>query len=120
AAEEELERVAGQAGLDLDFLRSVSPDTLIMLISPTGEPEPGRCWITAELFLVDGLNSEDVGDVEGALDRYERARLLYELLGPGIIARGFPEVSERLDEVRARIANLTGGATNAIGPASPP
>lgn len=107
AAEEELQHAAGQAGLDLDFLRSVSPETLVMLISPTGDPEPGRCWITAELFLVDGLRAEAEGDAEGALDRYRRAALLYDLLGPNVVARGFPEVSERMAEVEERMAELT-------------
>lgn len=106
AAETGLRKAAGRAGLDLELLRSVSHDTLVMLVSPAGEPEPGRCWMTAELFLVDGLRAEAEGDLEGARDRWERALRLYGLLDPGIVARGFPEVRTRIDEVRERLLAL--------------
>lgn len=109
AAEAGLQEAAGRAGLDLDLLRSVSHDTLVMLMSPAGEPEPGRCWMTAELFLVDGLRAEAEGDREGARDRWERSLRLYGLLDPGIVARGFPEVSARIDEVRERLRSLAPG-----------
>lgn len=105
-AEGALREVAGRAGLDLPFLRSVSHDTLVMLMSPAGEPEPGRTWMIAELFLVDGTRAEAAGDPEGALDRYQRALRLYGLLDPGIVARGFPEVAERIREVTDRLAAL--------------
>jgi len=104
--EDELRQIAGRSSLDLDFLRSVSLDTLVLLVSPAGEPEPGRTWITAELFLVDGLRSEAVGDPDGARACYERALRLYALLDPGIVARGMPEVAERVEEVRGRLEAL--------------
>ena len=47
-AEEQLQSLTGKSGLDLDFLRTVTLDTLVMLMSPTGVPEPGRCWITGK------------------------------------------------------------------------
>lgn len=106
AVETDLQAVAGRAGLDLDVLRSVDHDTLVMLMSPAGEPEPGRCWMTAELFLVDGLGAESEGDTERARDCWERALRLYALLDPGIVARGFPEVSDRLEEVEERLLSL--------------
>lgn len=113
AAETGLREAAGRAGLDLDVLRSVSHDTLVMFVSPAGEPEPGRCWMTAELLLVDGLRAEAEGDVEGARDRWERALRLYGLLDPGIVARGFPEVATRIDEVRDRLRSLAPDAEEA-------
>ena len=108
-AEEQLQQIAGKSGLDLDFLRSVSLDTLVMLMSPTGEPEPGRCWVTAELFAVDAARAELEGDITGAWDRYERALRLFGLLDPGIIARGFPEVSDRIEDVQRHMTKLAEG-----------
>lgn len=101
-----LEEAARKASVELDLLRSVSLDTLVMLVSPSGEPEPGRTWITAEMFLLDGIGAEAEGDRERARDRYERALRLYALLDPGIIARGMPEVEERTREVVSRLEAL--------------
>ena len=105
-AEEQLQSLAGRSGLDLDFLRTVTLDTLVMLMSPTGVPEPGRCWITAELFLVDATRAEAAGDDEEAWDRYERSLRLFGLLDPGIIAFGLPEVKDRIREVQTRMSQL--------------
>jgi len=107
--EAELQRVAGEAGLDLDLLRSMSVDTLEMLISPTGELEPGKCWITAEILAVDGHRANAEGDVDGARDRWEQALRLYTLLEPGILARGLPEVGSRVREVQDDLASLDRG-----------
>lgn len=99
-ARDEIHAAAGKAGLDLPFLSSVDPDTLVMFMSPAGEVEPGRCWITAELFLVEGLRLRAEGDESAARDRLARARLLYGLIDPdSVVARGFPEVRERVAEV---------------------
>lgn len=104
--EAELQDVATKSGLDLDLLRSASHDTLVMLVSPAGEPEPGRTWIAAELFLVDGYRAEAEQDPDRARDSWERALRLYGLLGPGIVARGFPEVEERIVEVQDRLEGV--------------
>jgi hypothetical protein len=91
---------AEKAGLDLDFICSVHDETLVMLMSPTGEVEPGRCWITAELLMVDGVRCREEGDLMGALARFNRSLLLYRLIDPdAVLARGFPEVRERIEEV---------------------
>jgi len=69
-------------------------------------PEPGRCWITAELFLVDATRAESTGDDEEAWDRYERSLRLFGLLDPGIVAIGLPEVKDRIREVQTRMSEL--------------
>lgn len=101
-ARDEIQNAAGRAGLDLPFLSSVDGDTLVMLMSPAGEVEPGRCWITAELFLVEGLRLRAEEDEPGARDALARALLLYRLIDPdAVVARGFPEVRTRIAEVEA-------------------
>ncbi|MEE2900556.1 MAG: hypothetical protein VX815_19020 [Gemmatimonadota bacterium] len=52
---EELSGLAGEAGFDLNLLRGFSIETLYMLVSPTGEVEPARCWLMAELLYLDEL-----------------------------------------------------------------
>ena len=105
-SEARLGDAANQVGLDLDLLRTVSLDTLVTFMSPAGEPEPGRCWITAELFFVDGHREFSLGNVDAARDCWERALRLYALLDPGIIVRGFPEAGERIREVTDALGSL--------------
>lgn len=106
----QIRAAAEKAGLDLDFICSVHDETLVMLMSPTGEVEPGRCWITAELLMVDALRCREEGDTMGALARFNRSLLLYRLLDPGtVVARGFPEVRERIEEVESLVPEAPPG-----------
>ena len=109
-AERQIFAAADQAGLDLHFLCSVHEETLLMLMSPAGEVEPGRCWITAELLMVDGLRCLAEDDRMGALARLNRALMLYGLIDPdAVVARGFPEVRERIAEVEALVPEAPPG-----------
>ena len=58
--------------------RGFSEDTLHMFVSPTGEVEPARCWLMAELLYLDGLQAklEERGDDarSGLLADYPRRR----------------------------------------------
>ena len=40
--ETRLQEISGRGGLDLELARAATPETLRMLIAPTGEIEPGR------------------------------------------------------------------------------
>ena len=98
--DEELAGAAGQAGLDLDLLRRFTVDTLHMFAAPTGEIEPSRCWLMAEVLYLDGLQAhlEDRGtDAEASL---RKANMLYTMIEPGGgMLVGFPEAAERLREI---------------------
>ena len=68
----ELSGVAGRAGLDLELLRGFSLDTLHMFVSPTGEVEPARCWLMAELLYLDGLQAYVEERPDAALESFEK------------------------------------------------
>ena len=113
-----LERVAAQTGIDLALARSATPETLQMLVAPTGDVEPGRCWLVAEMMAVDGLEAEMGGRDVDALAAYERALALFSLIGPGgAFLVGFPEASERVEELEDRMRSLRRGY---FGTADPP
>ena len=95
-----LQQVSRQGGLDLELAQAATPDTLRMLIAPTGEIEPGRCWLLAETLYLDGLEAELTGDLPRALDSLGKARVLFSMLRPmGAFLVGFPEAAERLAEI---------------------
>ena len=98
--EDRLQAVSQSGGMALDLARAASPETLHMLIAPTGEIEPGSCWLLAESLYLDGLHSQLSGQGERALDSLAKARMLFSLLEPmGAFLVGFPEASERIQEI---------------------
>jgi hypothetical protein len=104
---QELSTLAGQGGLDMELLRGFSGETLHMLVSPTGEVEPGRCWLIAELLYLDALQAQVEGRAEDARESLAKARMLYALVAPrGGMLVGFPEAAERGEDIEARLAEL--------------
>ena len=104
---QELSALAGQGGLDMDLLRGFSGETLHMLVSPTGEVEPGRCWLIAELLYLDGLQAQLEERSQDARESLSKARMLYALVAPrGGMLIGFPEAAERSEDVEVRLAEL--------------
>ncbi len=102
--ESRLQEVSQQGGMALDLARASSPDTLHMLIAPTGEIEPGSCWLLAETLYLDGLQAQLVGDGDRAADSLGKARMLFFLLKPmGAFLVGFPEATERIREIDEQV-----------------
>ena len=100
SVETRLQEVSGKGGMDLALARAATPETIRLLIAPTGEVEPGKCWLLAETLYLDGLNAHLSGDEERALDSFAKARMLFGLLAPmGAYLVGFPEASERIREI---------------------
>lgn len=100
AVENRLREAAGKGGMDLELARAATPDTLRMLIAPTGEIEPGRCWLLAETLYLDGIRARQAGDAEQESNSLGKARMLFSLLAPmGGFLVGFPEAEERMREI---------------------
>ena len=102
--ETRLQEVSQQGGMALDLARATSPETLHMLIAPTGEIEPGSCWLLAESLYLDGLIAIQQADEDRAADSLAKARMLFSLLKPmGAFLVGFPEASERIREIDGQV-----------------
>lgn len=114
AVHAEMQTTARNAGIDLDMARLASADTIIDLMSTGSELNPSRCWLTAELLLVDALDADAAGDDEGARLSYTKSLRLFSLIEPGgAFLVGWPEAGERVEEVRARLASLDTNAGTA-------
>jgi len=102
AVETRLQEVSAKGGLDLDLARAATPETLRLLIAPTGEVEPGRCWLLAETLFLDGLQARTSGEESRAADSLGKAHMLFSLLAPmGAFLVGFPEAADRIREIEA-------------------
>ena len=98
AVREALARTAGQAGFDIELLRGFDLSTLHLLVAPTGEVDPTRCWLMAEILYLDGLEAT-LSDRDGR-DSLLKARALYDLVRPaGGMLVGMPEAMERISEI---------------------
>jgi hypothetical protein len=105
--EAKLREAAARGGLDLDLARLTTADTLALLVAPSGEVEPGRCWLAAETLYLDGLNAQTRGLTEHARSSYGKARLLFTMVKPwGGQLVGWPEADERITEIDRRLLDL--------------
>ena len=110
SVQDELASVSGRAGFDLELLRGFDGETLRMLVAPTGEVEPARCWMMAEVLYLDGLEAEAEGRVDDARASLEKARLLFTLIEPaGGMLLGLAEAGERVREIDERLPSLPSG-----------
>lgn len=102
---QQFDAVAAQFGLNPGLLRDATPETLVMLLSPT--VDPSRCWLGAELLFLDAMDAEAAGRAEDARASFEKARLLFRLIEPaGVMLTGWPEAAERIEEIRVRLEAL--------------
>ena len=98
-----------QLGLDITLLRGLDLDSLGLFISPGGELEPTRAWLTAEVMYLDGLHAARDGRPDDALESFRKARALYDMVRPmGGMIIGFPEATERIAEIDGEVAALDG------------
>lgn len=105
--DDELAALAGRAGMDLPLLRGFSLETLLMFVSPTGDIEPGRCWLMAELLYLDGLEAVLDGRPDEGREGLRKALGLFRMIEPGGgLLVGLPEAAERIEEIEARLAEL--------------
>jgi len=98
--QERLREAGRTGGVDLEIARAMTTDTLVMMLSPAGELEPGRAWLMAELLYLDGLDAHLAGETERADASLQRALVLYRLIGPQTLKLvALPEAGDRIAEI---------------------
>jgi len=96
----QIHEVAQQAGLDLEIARKLDPNSLLMWLAPTGEIDPPRLWLMAELLYLGGLHARSSSE-DGGRGDLDRALAIYSRLPPEWRpSDDFPLVAERIAEVR--------------------
>ena len=96
---DELGKVLGGYGFDLDFVRAADGNTLFLMVAPTGEVDATRCWVLAESLYLDGLSAHVDERYEEARLSLEKAHLLYSAVAPGAAFYGLDEAEARIAEV---------------------
>ena len=104
AIRSEMDALAAQAGLELDLALRRSPESLALLISPGGTPDPGRGWLLAELLYLSARLAERSGDPGAAGESDRRALLLYRLLDRDRLpAADLPDIDSRIEDLERRL-----------------
>ena len=104
----ELKRAAHLGGLDLDMLRLSDVNGLWHQVALTGEADPARTWLAAETLYADAIALEIDGDPEAAMQSYVKAASLFRLMEPTwVLPTGFPEASERVQEIEGKLESLS-------------
>jgi hypothetical protein len=114
----DLHGVAAAGNIDLDIARLATPDTLLMLVAPSGEVEPTRCWLYAELLYLDGLEAAADRRADDARLSFDKAVRLFALLEPGgVNLVGWPDAADRILEIHAALESLDAASdTGVTGP----
>ena len=108
SARAEIAEIAQHAGLDLGVARTLPPDLLMMWLAPTGEADPAKLWLMAELLYLEALETRASGG-EGWRADLERASALLGRLEPSWRpGDGFASAEERLGEIGPVLGNTPG------------
>ena len=108
--QDEIRAIAARASIDLDGARAVDLVTLRLLMSFAGDLDPARCWLTAELLYLEGLDKRS--DNAGAAARRDLTRSLdlYRMLPPGWQPfEELPPSRQRIEEIERLLADLQSG-----------
>lgn len=113
----QLHETLQQVGFDIEIALVADADTLIRMVAPTGEVEPGRMWLIAEAMYVEGLDAALDGRETEARFTLEKALRLFQMFDASApVVSGFPEARERIEEIEDRLRYLNG----APGSSQPP
>ena len=100
---EDLDNFGERAGLNPTLLRSLTGDTLALMMQGRAGTDPATCWLWAEFLYLDGLTAEAEGDPIVARDRWSKALMLYSLLGTTAAGAWLKEVPDRISEIEQRL-----------------
>lgn len=106
---QELSSVFEHTGLDPDTALNATPDTLLLMVAPTGELDATRAWILAESLYLMGVAADLEHHPAEARAAYLRAHRLYAALAPGAAFYGLDEAEGRLHEIEHRMERLHSG-----------
>jgi hypothetical protein len=95
----ELERAARGAGLDLGLALTLAPNSLVPLLSTSGEIDRSKCALFAELLYLEHQRAVADGQVEQAARARDRALMLFELAYAGQPVDG--DVAAKIEELGA-------------------
>jgi hypothetical protein len=107
----ELQKVFQKIGFDIEVALIADTETLVRMIAPSGELDPGRAWLVAEAMYLDGLDAALEEQVPHARLSLEKALRLFRMFDASTpIPAGFSEARERVREIEERLAGLNGDA----------
>src|SRR5688500_9865586 len=96
---DDLQGFARRAGIDPAILRSMSADTLAIVVQGRAGTDAPTCWLWAEFLYTDGLQALAEGDDDGALDRFSKALMLYNFVNTPLAGAWLSEVPVRIQEL---------------------
>jgi len=100
----EIYEIAREAGLDIGIARSLEPDSLLMWLAPTGQPDLAKLWLMAELLYLEGLDAKASGGSEWHGDLTRALAILATLPAEWRPGETFTTAGARANEIRLLLA----------------
>jgi hypothetical protein len=97
----EIHEIAREAGLDITVARSLEPDSLLLWLSPVGQPDPAKLWLMAELLYLEGLEAKVSGERPWQQDLQRALAILVTLPSAWRPGNAFTAAGERAAEISA-------------------
>jgi hypothetical protein len=114
AARDELRGVVRQAGLELDMVKRMSPETLLGMLTMGSTPDPARCLLVAEVLAAEADRAAAANEGDDVVRLRAKAVELYRAARPHI-GRDDQEIVDRriaeLSERRETATDVDHGAT---------
>jgi hypothetical protein len=104
----ELGEMSRKAGVDLDIARRLDPPSLLVWLSPTGEYDPARLWLLAQLLYLAGLREEEDRPGAGRPDFTRALALLDHVAADFTALAEFATAATLSDDLRAMIDRSEG------------
>ena len=96
----EIHEIAREASLDVAVARSLEPESLLMWLAPTGQPDPAKLWLMAELLYLEGLDAKSSGGRVWQGDLTRALAILVTLPAEWRPGDAFTAAGERAEEIR--------------------
>lgn len=111
----EIQEIAREAGLDLDFARRLDPGTLATWLAPVPDRvDEDRVWLMAELLHVEALAARAAGDERQAVADLRRALVLFGRISPTWRpGTDLPTAGERVAELQDLVDDHGSGLNDA-------
>ena len=114
AVNTELQALAKQTGVGLELAKSLSDESLLLLLSTDGEPDPTKCLVVAEVLYLDGVRAREQGAPEESRRSFRTSLRLFLVAHSRTPAAETREIAAKIEALVAALGTLPPALERAV------